>query len=32
MNNGSEAWLPGEACRAKRGNWEVRNLRPWSNI
>jgi len=31
VRNGSESWLQGAACRAKRGRWEVRNLRPWSN-
>jgi 17 kDa outer membrane surface antigen len=31
VKNGSETWLQGAACRAKRGKWEVRNLRPWSN-
>jgi hypothetical protein len=31
VKNGSESWLQGAACRAKRGTWEVRNLRPWSN-
>ena len=31
VKNGSESWLQGAACRAKRGRWEVRNLRPWSN-
>jgi surface antigen len=25
----SEDWMRGEACRLHRGNWEVRNLRPW---
>src|SRR5262245_51893485 len=29
VRNGSEAWLQGEACRAARGRWEVRTLRPW---
>jgi hypothetical protein len=24
-----EAWLHGEACRAKKGRWEVKTLRPW---
>jgi surface antigen len=28
VKNGSESWLQGEACRAERGKWEVRNLRP----
>lgn len=31
VKNCSESWLQGAACRAKRGRWEVRNLRPWSN-
>jgi hypothetical protein len=31
VKNGSESWLQGEACRARRGKWEVRNLRPWKN-
>jgi surface antigen len=26
---GSSAWLQGEACRASKGKWEVRNLKPW---
>ena len=29
VKNGSESWLQGEACRAARGRWEVRSLRPW---
>ena len=29
VKNGAESWLQGEACRAGRGKWEVRNLRPW---
>jgi surface antigen len=28
VKNGSESWLQGEACRAGRGKWEVRGLRP----
>jgi hypothetical protein len=31
VKNGSESWLQGAACRAERGKWEVRNLRPWKN-
>jgi hypothetical protein len=31
VKDGSESWLRGEACRAARGKWEVRNLRPWKN-
>jgi surface antigen len=31
VKDGSESWLQGEACRAARGKWEVRNLRPWKN-
>jgi surface antigen len=27
--DGSEAWLQGEACRASKGRWEVRRMRPW---
>lgn len=29
VNEGSELWLQGEACRLHEGRWEVRNLRPW---
>ncbi len=29
VKNGAESWLQGEACRAERGKWKVRNLRPW---
>ena len=31
VKNGSESWLHGAACRAERGKWVVRNLRPWKN-
>jgi hypothetical protein len=31
IRNGNEAWLQGEACRAERGRWEVRRMRPWKN-
>jgi 17 kDa outer membrane surface antigen len=31
VKNGSESWLQGEACRASRGKWEVRSLRPWKS-
>ena len=27
---GTETWLQGEACRGKRGAWEVKSLRPWT--
>ena len=27
---GSETWLQGEACREKKGDWEVKSLRPWT--
>jgi surface antigen len=30
VREGGESWLQGEACRAARGTWEVRNLRPWN--
>jgi surface antigen len=26
---GSSSWMQGEACRAGKGKWEVRNLKPW---
>lgn len=26
---GAESWMQGEACRASRGEWEVRKLRAW---
>ena len=26
---GTESWMQGEACRAARGRWEVRNLKAW---
>ena len=29
VSEGSEAWLQGEACRAPKGRWEARRLRPW---
>jgi 17 kDa outer membrane surface antigen len=31
VKNGTEAWLHGAACRAERGKWVVRTLRPWNN-
>jgi len=31
VKNGNESWLRGAACRAERGKWVVRNLRPWKN-
>jgi surface antigen len=31
VRDGNESWLQGEACRAARGKWEVRSLRPWKN-
>jgi 17 kDa outer membrane surface antigen len=31
VKNGNESWLQGAACRAGRGKWEVRHLRPWKN-
>jgi surface antigen len=27
---GAEVWMQGQACRAKQGPWEVKNMRPWS--
>jgi surface antigen len=29
IRQGSETWLQGEACRQKKGPWEVKNFRPW---
>jgi hypothetical protein len=26
---GAESWMQGEACRADKGQWEVRRLRAW---
>ena len=26
---GSSSWMQGEACRANKGKWEVRSLKPW---
>jgi hypothetical protein len=26
---GSSSWMQGEACRANKGKWEVRTLKPW---
>src|SRR5438105_933842 len=31
VKDGSESWLQGAACRAARGKWQVRNMRPWKN-
>jgi hypothetical protein len=28
--HGSETWMQGEACRAGKGTWEVKSLRPWT--
>jgi surface antigen len=27
---GPETWMQGEACRASKGQWEVKSLRPWA--
>lgn len=27
----SQSWMQGEACREKKGSWEVRALKPWKN-
>jgi surface antigen len=29
VRQSSEACLQGEACRAHKGKWEVKSLRPW---
>jgi surface antigen len=28
-HEGASAWMQGDACRANKGKWEVRSLRPW---
>ena len=28
--HGPETWMQGEACRASKGQWEVKSLRPWT--
>jgi hypothetical protein len=32
VRQGSEAWLQGEACKARQGKWEVRSLKPWKRV
>jgi surface antigen len=29
VRNGAEAWMQGEACRERKGKWEIRSLKPW---
>lgn len=29
LRDKTEAWLQGEACLAKKGQWEVKSFRPW---
>jgi len=29
VNGSNEAWLQGEACRPRKGAWEVRSMKPW---
>jgi surface antigen len=29
LRNGTESWLQGEACRADKGKWQVRRMKPW---
>jgi hypothetical protein len=29
VNGSSQAWLQGEACKQRKGVWEVRALKPW---
>jgi hypothetical protein len=31
LKDGGEAWLHGAGCRADRGKWHVRSMRPWKN-
>jgi surface antigen len=30
LRHGSETWMQGEACRSRKGPWEVKSLRPWT--
>ena len=30
LRQGSETWWQGEACRAPKGKWEVKSLKPWT--
>jgi surface antigen len=30
VNGTAESWLQGAACRAPRGHWDVRTLKPWT--
>jgi surface antigen len=30
VRQGAETWLQGEACRERKGPWEVKALRPWA--
>jgi hypothetical protein len=29
VNSNSQSWLQGEACKERRGDWQVRNIKPW---
>lgn len=29
VNGSTERWLQGSACRAPRGHWEIRAIKPW---
>ena len=28
-HEGTSSWMQGDACRASKGKWEVRSLKPW---
>jgi surface antigen len=30
LHKGAERWLQGEACRERKGDWQVKSLRPWA--
>jgi surface antigen len=32
VNEASEAWAQGEACRVHQGKWIVRSLKPWKRV
>jgi 17 kDa outer membrane surface antigen len=31
VQDNTETWIEGEACRGREGKWEVRNLKPWKH-
>lgn len=31
VNGHAQSWLQGEACKQRKGTWEVRSLKPWKS-